>query len=212
MAVVACERRTGSEGFGTLEPPGTAEDRPLSPQLFHQAALLSAGPLIIAAMLSDVRSRRIPHWIVLSLLVVGLVGARIGGGWWGLGEGLLALVLGFGLLLPLYCLGAMGAGDVKLLAVMGLWLGVRGTLWAFALAALVGLLPALVSVVRSKSASPALAHLWVVLAKFSGRRLEAADLVAVDGEVSHKTFPYGVCLGAAGLAVLSSRVFTNLGV
>ena len=180
--------------------------------LFNQAALLSAGPLIVAAMISDVRRRRIPNGLVLSLLVVGTCGTLLAGGWGGFGRGLLGVLLGFFLLLPLYALGAMGTGDVKLLAVMGMWLGVRGTLWAFGIAALIGLIPALVSVLRTRNTSPAFAQLWVVLTKLTGRRLRPADLVAVEGAVSHRTFPYGVYLGLGGLLVLSSRAFTDLGV
>jgi prepilin peptidase CpaA len=49
----------------------------------------------------------------------------------GAGVGLLSL-------LPLYAIGGMGAGDVKLMAGMGAWIGPWLTLWAFLSTALVG--------------------------------------------------------------------------
>jgi prepilin peptidase CpaA len=41
-------------------------------------------------------------------------------------------------LLPLYAIGGMGAGDVKLMAGVGAWLGPSLTLWAFVFSALMG--------------------------------------------------------------------------
>ena len=73
--------------------------------------------------LIDARSRRLPNL----LLGVGLAGAililftthqTITGATWG--TALTAMLLGFLLGLPGYRLGQMGAGDVKLLAVLGL--------------------------------------------------------------------------------------------
>ena len=49
----------------------------------------------------------------------------------GTGVGLLSL-------LPLYAIGGMGAGDVKLMAGVGAWLGPWLTLWSFVSTALVG--------------------------------------------------------------------------
>src|SRR5208337_2518793 len=49
----------------------------------------------------------------------------------GTGVGLISL-------LPLYAIGGMGAGDVKLMAGVGAWLGPGLTFWAFVSSALVG--------------------------------------------------------------------------
>jgi prepilin peptidase CpaA len=46
--------------------------------------------------------------------------------------------------LPLFLVGGMGAGDVKLLAAFGAWLGPTGTLWAVLWTALAGGVLALV--------------------------------------------------------------------
>ena len=57
--------------------------------------------------------------------------------------------LGLALLLPLYAIGGMGAGDVKLLAGVGAWVGPVVTFWAFATSAVVGGVMALVMVAWS---------------------------------------------------------------
>jgi prepilin peptidase CpaA len=52
-------------------------------------------------------------------------------------------------LLPLYAIGGMGAGDVKLMAGVGAWMGPAVTLGAFVTSALVGGLIGLVMVAWS---------------------------------------------------------------
>jgi prepilin peptidase CpaA len=47
-------------------------------------------------------------------------------------------VVGCALFLPWYILGGMGAGDVKLLAALGAWLGPRDALWLALCAGLAG--------------------------------------------------------------------------
>src|ERR1700751_1600311 len=80
--------------------------------------------LLAVAVGSDLHSRRIPNWLVLTgltlALAVRLGGARAAQGYsaWGLG-----LLTGGGLFLPLYLLRGMGAGDVKLMAMVGAFVG-----------------------------------------------------------------------------------------
>lgn len=102
--------------------------------------------LLGAAVWHDVRARRIPNAIVfpgmLTALVLhvlvpagpGLFGATVGG--LGLWSALGGLGLGLALLLPMYALRLMGAGDVKLLAMVGAFVG-AGQILAVGLATLV---------------------------------------------------------------------------
>lgn len=89
--------------------------------------------LLAAAVFHDVRARRIPNAVVfpgmLAALVLhavlpagdGLFAAQMGGS--GLLQSLGGLGLGLALLLPMYALRLMGAGDVKLLAMVGAFVG-----------------------------------------------------------------------------------------
>ena len=73
--------------------------------------------------LSDIRTRRIPNWLTYTGLGAALLVRGVFAGWPGLRSGLAGLVLGGGLFLVLFLLGAMGGGDVKLMAAVSAWAG-----------------------------------------------------------------------------------------
>lgn len=96
--------------------------------------------LLVAAVI-DGWKLKVPNWITFPMIASGWVFSFIWGepaGWAGLGYSLLGTAVGLGLLLPLYAIGGMGAGDVKLLAGVGAWVGSLVTLYAFCLSAVAG--------------------------------------------------------------------------
>ena len=93
-----------------------------------------------AAVIDDLRRRRISNRITMTGLAVGLLLGVIHGGWRGLGMALAGAALGFGLFLIFYWLGGMGAGDLKLMAAFGGLLGPSGILLAAVLGAAAGAL------------------------------------------------------------------------
>jgi prepilin peptidase CpaA len=102
------------------------------------APVLAAAVASSVAVATDLRHRRIPNWLTGGTLAAGLV-MNV----WlaGLDGGLTALLgagLGFFLLVPLYALRAMGAGDVKLLAALGGLLGPRDLVSIAVYGAIVG--------------------------------------------------------------------------
>jgi len=92
----------------------------------------------VLAGIHDLRSRRIPNWLVLTALFLGF-GMNL---FLYEGAGLRASLLGMGLALlvyfPLYVLHAMGAGDVKLMAAVGSIIGPGNWLVLFIITALLG--------------------------------------------------------------------------
>jgi prepilin peptidase CpaA len=110
---------------------------------FNSRLLLPAVLLVCLlawAVASDVRNRLIPNKLVLLGILAGLaLQATVtpGDGLFsepfgaiGLLKAGAGMVLGLLLLLPMYALGAMGAGDVKLMAMIGTFLGPLDTLGA----------------------------------------------------------------------------------
>jgi prepilin peptidase CpaA len=94
--------------------------------------------LLLAAVLTDVRSRRIPNLLTLPGLVAGLLWWAAEAGWAGLWTGVLGALTGAGLLFLPFALGGLGAGDVKLLALVGAFGGPSLAVQAFLAAALFG--------------------------------------------------------------------------
>ena len=72
---------------------------------------------------TDLKVRRIPNWLVVPFLLAGLAGSVVTGGWAGLGNSMLGLILGGFTTGVFYILGGMGMGDVKLCAAIGAWVG-----------------------------------------------------------------------------------------
>ena len=78
-------------------------------------------PLLFALVMGwyDARTKRIPNYLNLCCAWRGWAISWGFTAWPGLTDGLLGMVLGFGLLVLFYVKGGMGAGDVKALAALG---------------------------------------------------------------------------------------------
>lgn len=86
--------------------------------------------LLAATVAIDLRSHRIPNLLLLPALGLALMSQMMTGGIDGLIGATGGLVLGLAMLLPLYLIGGMAAGDVKLLGVVGSFLGPWGAVVA----------------------------------------------------------------------------------
>lgn len=102
------------------------------------AALLLA--LLLTAAVSDLRSHRIPNWVCAGILLLGFMAQCAEPGWTGPLRALAGPALALLCLLPFYARRAVGAGDVKLLAAAGAWLGPLGVTLAAGVTLLSGLL------------------------------------------------------------------------
>jgi prepilin peptidase CpaA len=88
--------------------------------------------LLVTAAVIDYRSYRIPNWLTVGGTLFGLACSAVlpspdhAGSVWALG----GMAVGFAVMLPLYVLRILGAGDVKLMGMAGTFLGALGTLHA----------------------------------------------------------------------------------
>lgn len=99
--------------------------------------------LLTIATCDDLIEQRIPNAVVLWGIVLALGIGGLTGGHAGFISAFSGLLLGGLLLLPFYALGGMGAGDVKLMAMAGAFLGPTATIVAVIVTLVAGLVLAL---------------------------------------------------------------------
>jgi prepilin peptidase CpaA len=104
----------------------------------HSFAWWPTLAVVGVATITDLRSRRIPNWLVLPFLPLGIAVSSWFGGWHGFEHSLEGAGLGILIFGILYLKFGMGAGDVKLCAAIGAWIGPSQFLVAAVLTALAG--------------------------------------------------------------------------
>jgi prepilin peptidase CpaA len=103
----------------------------------HLVWYLMVGVLTIATF-TDLRSRRIPNWLVFPVLLGGIAFSTYLQGSHGLGRSLEGIALGTAFYGTLYYLGGLGMGDVKLCAAIGAWIGPQQLMLSIVMTALFG--------------------------------------------------------------------------
>ncbi len=153
--------------------------------------------LLVIACVTDVRWRRIPNVLVLTLALTGFAFSVWIDPWLvGLGRAMGGLSLGFGIWIVFYVIGAIGAGDVKLFAAAGAWLGPAATWRAALVGAAVGGALAIAMLLRERRARQGLEN---VMTSITTRSL--AGLAAAPGTSNSRQLPYGVALACGALVV-----------
>ena len=159
-------------------------------QMFPVILLLG---LLGVAVASDLRRHRISNFLVVLGLALGLASQAYTGGISGLGDGALGLLVGFGIFLPLYALGGMAAGDVKLMAMVGSFMTPHFALWTALFSLISGGLCGLLLVLVRGQIQQTLGRYWLML------RARAYLAPATD-EGAGKPFPYSVAILLGTLA------------
>jgi prepilin peptidase CpaA len=83
----------------------------------------------LIAAVTDVWKFKVYNVLTFPLLASGLLYHLVHGGAAGLAGSFLGALIGFALMIFLYAMGGMGAGDVKFVTALGAWLGVPLTLY-----------------------------------------------------------------------------------
>ena len=86
--------------------------------------------VLIVCALTDLTYRKIYNVVLLPGLLFALIYNAYSGGWAGLGQSVLGLVVGLLILILPFANGGMGAGDVKLLGIVGALKGVTFVLYS----------------------------------------------------------------------------------
>lgn len=159
----------------------------MKPVILAGAVLVS---LVAAA--TDLRSRRVPNWLTVPGLLIGIAANTWLSGWSGLKASLLGAVVGLALLLPFVLLRSLGAGDWKLAGALGAFTGPSILVDLLLGSVLVAGVMAMALVIykrRTRETMHNIGHILVSLVTF---RLPG-ERVSLDNPESLKV-PYGVAL------------------
>ncbi len=158
-----------------------------------------AGTLIAA--LTDIRTRRIPNTLTLPLLALGLMWAGWTGGRAGLADAATACLL---LALPcliMYLFAGGGAGDAKLMAALGAWLGVVHGLIVLVAVTLAGMVIAIGWAAARRQIVPVSNNVVAILMSRVGSLRSGGGVRCVSDQTvntpqSMQRMPYGIAIFA----------------
>ena len=150
---------------------------------------------LAVAVVTDVRTRRIPNWLTGAIAGAGFGLAAGGGGVTPL-QAFLGLAAGLMLMLPGHVIGATGAGDVKLMAAVGAFLGPGLVFRAFLYSALAGGVLALAVAARRGLLTETVLGTGALVTTPSAAR----DAVVAPGR--RNRFPYGPAIAAGTVIAL----------
>ncbi len=147
--------------------------------------------VLFVAGITDTLQHKVPNKLIASGLIASLLFAIIEHGTDGIIPLFLGLGTGFIIFFSLYLLGGVGAGDAKLMTIIGAMTSWRFVLWATYFTSIAGVFVALFYIGISKSWRESLSG------AFSLKRKERIAEIANND--SRRTVPYAVaiCLGSA---------------
>ena len=157
---------------------------------------------------TDVWKFRVYNALTIPLFLTGLAYHSAVGGSHGMTASLLGALFGFGVLFLPYALGLMGAGDVKLLAGVGAWVGFHGVFVIFVVSSLVAGVVALGLIIYRSKLKESLLTLQLIFYRFAalGRNFGKDDLVedlVAGPDRRLRVIPYGatIPLGVIGAVI-----------
>ncbi len=186
--------------------------------LTHWPLTVVCAAMIVAAVI-DGWKLKVPNWLTFPLILSGwllgllnnfdlLASAGFQGG---LGAALAGTALGFVLLFPVYSVGGMGAGDVKMQMGFGSWVGafygykdgLYIVWWAFVLAVLIGGVIGLAMILVRGQLRHNLANTRAILGDLLKGSVGQAAANAGQRKSRMHLLPYGIplCLGFVGYLV-----------
>lgn len=151
--------------------------------------------LLGIAVVGDLRNHRIPNMLILLGLGLGLAGQVYSAEITGLGYGVVGMLIGFAVFVPMYALGGMAAGDVKLMAMVGTFLTPHEALSAALLSLVAGGVCGMLIVLMRGQLKQTLQRYWLILTAQAYFAPEA-------DEVAGKPFPYSVAILSGTLVSL----------
>jgi len=166
--------------------------------------------VLIEAAIIDWKTLKVPNWLTFHFLVAGLAYWSWHAGWAGFMSSFAGAMLGLAVLMPLYAIGGMGAGDCKLYAGFGAWVGTAIVLQAFVVSAIVGGVIALGMIAWSGNFAKHWAMTQTIVEEIVTIRNPAnLSELAAKRKPTMTLLPYGIplCIGSVAYCAWAGMFF-----
>jgi prepilin peptidase CpaA len=166
--------------------------------------------ILVAALIAgvtDVWKFKVYNLLTFPLVLSGLLYHAMQGGAPALAGSFLGALVAFALMIMLYAMGGMGAGDVKFVTAIGAWLGLPLTLYVMVAGCVAAGLYALVLLITAPSLKEVWLNiqiLWVRLVCL-GRHITTEDRVEAEVKRSdrrRRLIPFSAMMGIGLVATL----------
>lgn len=174
--------------------------------MFDRIAIVHIVALAIAACacVTDIRSRRIPNFLTFGGALAGVLFSGVTGSTHGLFMSTAGWVVGLMVYLLPFVLGGLGAGDVKLVAALGAWLGPSEVAWLALYAGVAGGVGALAIALLHSYLSQAFRNIYLLLMHWRVVGLRPLHEVSLAGS-SGPRLAYAVPVFAGLIATIWLR-------
>jgi prepilin peptidase CpaA len=152
----------------------------------------------LAAMASDLVSRRIPNWLTYPSIVLGVFAGYLTRGPEGIWDALGGILVAIPFAL-LFFLRLFGGGDVKFMAAIGAWLGFYTTLNVALSAVLLGAAMGAITLIWQGRLLEALRRESSGLVMRASQKTGASGVGGPTNTLPRDQFPFGVPLGLCAL-------------
>lgn len=147
--------------------------------------------IVAVAMATDLQSRKIYNWLTFPAMIVGIALSLYMGGLAGAQSSVIGFFVGSAIFLVGFLIGAMGAGDVKLMAAVGAWMGWPATVAAVLYVTVVGGIVSLVAAALNGQLVKLFKNIYWF---FVGMLLPGGKADAALTDSAAAPIPYGVSI------------------
>lgn len=150
--------------------------------------------MLTAACYTELKESRIPNWITIPGLLIGLLGGYLPGGL-GFGPAVMGFLAGFFFLFIFYMFGGLGGGDVKLMAAVGALQGYPVIMTTLVYTAFIGGAMAIWVLICNRNFWHGLIQSVAMLFRMKKPESEQTE----EAEAKMGTVPYGIAIIAGAL-------------
>ena len=155
--------------------------------------------------ISDWQWRRIPNWLTVPGLLLGIALSTAVRGWSGAKDSLLGAGLGLALLLPFVLIRSLGAGDWKLVGALGAFLGPQQLIAVLFVSVLIAGVMAMLLIIWKGRVRQTLLNIVRMLGAFLSFHLPGSE-VSLENPDALKV-PFGVAVAIATVLYTAARIW-----